>query len=306
MLFDVAVRGVLETSREAAGSVSIHAGGSAANFAVAASHVGARVRFVGRVGDDAAGRMLVAELERAGVVPSVVMASGAPTGYVLVLQDVDGRGGNRMLSEAGASRGLEPQSLDPAWFEGLAALHLTGYSFLRTGATAQAATRALQLARQRSPAAVCTMDPGPKHLIHEYGPGRFLGALERLHFDVLLPNLEEGQTLTGLHEPEQVALSLGEVAPVVVVTLGGDGCVVAADGQAEHLPAHPARVVADTTGAGDAFAAAFVCEYVRCGDTCVAASAAARVAAAVVEQVSPRLEGSRPSISVGERGAIPV
>jgi ribokinase len=42
----------------------------------------------------------------------------------------------------------------------------------------------------------------------------------------------------------------------VVVTLGGDGCVVADERGVASLPAYRVPVV-DTTGAGDCFAAAF-------------------------------------------------
>jgi sugar/nucleoside kinase (ribokinase family) len=43
----------------------------------------------------------------------------------------------------------------------------------------------------------------------------------------------------------------------IVVTLGSRGCVVYADGIAEHVPARPLEVV-DPTGAGDAFMAAYL------------------------------------------------
>ena len=125
MLLDVVVTGDLHTVREAQGAVQLYAGGSAANFAVGAARAGAEVRFVGRVGDDLAGRLLVDELARAGVLAEVRVTPGVPAGTVLVLTDVDGQGGNRMLSEAGASRTLAPADLDPAWFAGLTGLHLT-------------------------------------------------------------------------------------------------------------------------------------------------------------------------------------
>jgi sugar/nucleoside kinase (ribokinase family) len=289
MVYDVVVQGALDRTGEAAGAVSIHAGGSAANFAVGAARGGAQVRFVGRVGDDAAGRLLVTELERAGVVPCVVVAADVPTGYVLVLQNVDGCGGNRMLSEAGANSGLSPDGLDPTWFEAVEALHLTGYSFLRGGSTARSALRALELTRQRAPEALCVMDPGPAHLIEDYPPLPFLQLLERQRFDVLLPNLDEGRVLTGLHEPLRVVARLAEVAGVVVLTLGGDGCLVAAAGRVEEVPAAPVRQVLDSTGAGDSFAAAFVCEYLRSRDATTAAQRGTQAAALVVERVGPRL-----------------
>lgn len=286
MLLDVVITGDLRAAREAPGAVQLYAGGSAANFAVGAARAGAAVRFVGRVGDDLAGRLLVDELTRAGVTPAVRVTPDSPTGTVLVLTDIDGQGGNRMLSEAGASRTIAPADLDPAWFAGLAGLHLTGYSFLRAG-PAPAARRALTLARAAG-GVICSMDPAPAHLIHEYGPARFRALLADLRFDVLFPNLEEGQALTGLTDPAAVLAALRPLAPLVVLTLGPAGCLVAGDAPPPAaIPAVPGPVV-DTTGAGDAFAAGFMTAYLRARDPLRAAEAGARAAAAIVGRVGPR------------------
>src|SRR5215210_4414786 len=79
MLLDVVVTGDLRAAREARGAVQFYAGGSAANCAVGAARAGAAVRFVGRVGDDMAGRLLVDELLRAGVTAQVRVTPDLPT-----------------------------------------------------------------------------------------------------------------------------------------------------------------------------------------------------------------------------------
>jgi sugar/nucleoside kinase (ribokinase family) len=307
MLLDVVVTGDLQAAREARGAVQLYAGGSAANFAVGAARAGAAVRFVGRVGDDLAGRLLVDELARAGVMPAVQITPGVPTGTVLVLADVDGNGGNRMLSEVGASGTLTPADLDPAWFAGLAGLHLTGYSFLRPG-PAPAARHALALARSAAGGIVCSMDPAPAHLIRDFGAARFRNLLAALRFDVLFPNLEEGQVITGLTAPRAVLAALRPLAPLVALKLGPAGCLVAWDPiaadpavpdpsvpypySARHnphsaIPAVPGPVV-DTTGAGDAFAAGFMVAYLRRRDPVRAAQAAVQAAAVIVGRPGPR------------------
>jgi sugar/nucleoside kinase (ribokinase family) len=66
---------------------------------------------------------------------------------------------------------------------------------------------------------------------------------------------EEARVLVG--EPEEDALrSLG--VPEVVVTLGSQGSLVLADGRLERVTAPPASGKVDPTGAGDAFAAAYL------------------------------------------------
>ena len=75
------------------------------------------------------------------------------------------------------------------------------------------------------------------------------------HVSVLKLAEEEARALVG--EPEEDALrSLG--VPEVVVTLGSRGSLVLAEGRLERVRACPVDGVIDPTGAGDAFAAAYL------------------------------------------------
>jgi sugar/nucleoside kinase (ribokinase family) len=75
------------------------------------------------------------------------------------------------------------------------------------------------------------------------------------HVSVLKLSEEEAKALVGsLEEGPLSELGVAEV----VVTLGSRGAIVVAEGRLVHVPAEP--VDADPTGAGDAFAAAYVVE----------------------------------------------
>jgi sugar/nucleoside kinase (ribokinase family) len=75
------------------------------------------------------------------------------------------------------------------------------------------------------------------------------------HVSVLKLAEEEARVLVG--EPSQDALrSLG--VPEIVVTLGSRGSLVLADGRLERVAAAPVSGEIDPTGAGDAFAAAYL------------------------------------------------
>ncbi len=285
MLLDVTVRydpvsDEIDVGPEA---LQLFPGGSAANFAVGAARLGAEVRFVGSVGRDLPGEMLVRLLKSEGIVTSVRVIEGETTGRVLVM--VDPSGHRRMWSYPGASSRIDRSDLDPAWFEGLAAFHLTGYSLLREGPR-EAAHFALQLARRSG--AFCLLDPNPGHLIADYGPQRFRALLRELQFDAIFPNIEEGALLTGHTEPAGIVESLLEVAPIVALTLGEAGCLVAEGRRRTRGEGgRPERVV-DATGAGDAFAAAFVVEYLTRHDLQAAADAANLFAAEVVGRAGGR------------------
>jgi sugar/nucleoside kinase (ribokinase family) len=59
--------------------------------------------------------------------------------------------------------------------------------------------------------------------------------------------------MTGLADPEDMALKLLELGPeIVAITAGEEGCFIAASEKVIHSPAFDIAVV-DTTGAGDAF-----------------------------------------------------
>jgi sugar/nucleoside kinase (ribokinase family) len=75
------------------------------------------------------------------------------------------------------------------------------------------------------------------------------------HVSVLKLSEEEARALVGSLEERPLA-ELG--VPEVVVTLGSRGAIVVVEGRLVHVPAEP--VDADPTGAGDAFAAAYVVE----------------------------------------------
>ena len=267
-----------------ADAVQLHPGGSAANFAVQAARLGANVRFISQVGRDMPGEMLVRSLEREGVQASVRVVDGEATGRVLVM--VDDAGNRRMWSYPGASASISPSDFDTEWFRDLHAFHLTGYSFLREGPRA-AAHEALRLAREMG-SPLCTLDPNPGHLIADYGPARFRSLLEELQFDILFPNLDEGSLLSGEMEPGAIVTGLLELSPMVVLKLGAEGCLIGASGKQIALPATKLQVTVDATGAGDAFAAAFVVEYLANRDVQAAAVAANRFASEVVSRAGAR------------------
>jgi sugar/nucleoside kinase (ribokinase family) len=74
-----------------------------------------------------------------------------------------------------------------------------------------------------------------------------------LHVSILKLSEEEADVLTGGDRDALVDLGV----PEIVLTLGRRGSVVIVNGRAEEIPARPVDA-ADPTGAGDAFAAAYL------------------------------------------------
>ena len=68
---------VLASGAEHAARIAVRPGGTAVNAAVAAARLGARASVIGAVGDDAAGRMIRAELGLLGVRAELEVVAGA-------------------------------------------------------------------------------------------------------------------------------------------------------------------------------------------------------------------------------------
>lgn len=86
-------------------------GGKGANQAIAAARAGVPTRFVGNVGEDAAGQEYRTRLERFGVDTSRLRTVGdAPTGTAIIYNDRDGE--NMIVVAPGANHRIGPEDLD--------------------------------------------------------------------------------------------------------------------------------------------------------------------------------------------------
>jgi ribokinase len=251
-------------------------GGKGANQAVALSRLGAGVAMVGAVGHDPDGAELLAALEAAGVSTRHVSRRPMdPTGLAVVCVAPDGD--NAIVVAPGANATLTPGDLATA----ARALSGAGLLLLQLEIpleTVQAAARA-----GRDHGALVVLNAAPAMDL----PDGLLASV-----DVLVVNDGEAAALVG-GEPRDAAARLRQRGPpVVVVTRGGQGCVVADDRGVTALPADPVEVV-DTTGAGDCFAAALGFGLAGGRDARQAARFAAAAAALAVTRPGAQATPSR-------------
>jgi ribokinase len=243
-------------------SVRVGGGGQAANFCAWTASLGELARLVTKVGDDDAGRRLVAEIEAAGV--EVMAVRGAePTGAIAVLV---GRGGERTFArQRGAATSLRRQDLQPAWFDDVLLLHVPAYSLFREPLAASA-RRAMELTRARG--GLISIDLSSAADLRDYGGDRMAQELARERPELLFATESEVEALGA--PPDTLA-------KVPVVKLGPRGCLVFG----RRVPAPHVDEV-DGTGAGDAFAAAFCVAYLDGAAPLEAAGRAVLVAARAV------------------------
>jgi len=261
----------LQPDDDTPAAITIGGGGQSANFCAWAASIGDRSRLITRVGDDDAGRRAVGELEALQVQVFAVIGA-EPTGAIAILVGPDGE--RTMATQRGASLGLRLEDIRSEWIDGVDLIHVPAYSLFHEPLAA-AARAAVDMARGRG--AALAVDLSSVAGLLEYGPARMVGELKSLKPDLLFATAAEAETLGGIDG----------LAGVAVVKLGPAGCQVGG-----RRIAAPSVTVVDPTGAGDAFAAAFCCSFLRRGSPVAAAEAAVAVAAEAVSRV-----GARPPLS---------
>lgn len=215
-------------------------GGSAANVASAVAALGHAARFIGQVGDDPIGAALVADLAEAGV-DAMFVRRGGRTGTIVVL--VDRTGERTMLTDRGACTLLDQPS--PECLDGVSTLHVPMYSVVIDPLAATARTM-IGWARERS--IDVSVDVSSVAVIDELGAAGVHDLLGELRPTVVFANDDEARAL-------DVAGPIG--GAVTVVKRGAAPAAVFSQANVHEVAARPIEA-ADTTGAGDAFAAGFL------------------------------------------------
>jgi len=217
-------------------------GGKGANQAVAAARLGARVRMVGRVGNDVFGPELRDDLQSAGVdVERVTTDPDHPSGIAIIL--LDDRRQNHIVAIYGANMEYDADQLKTVE----SALGGADSLLLQMEVPLKVSLEAASTAHRRGVAVI--WDPAPAADL----PPEAYGLI-----DILAPNQTEAAFLTGI-EVRDVASAraaaealLSRGVGVAMVKLGEQGAYYASDRESGHVPAFVVDVV-DTVAAGDAF-----------------------------------------------------
>ncbi len=239
---------------DAFGAVELMPGGSAANVAVWARRLGADVRLVGKVGDDLLGGMMLHHLKAEGLDGSVRTVEGGSTTRIGVV--VSPTGEHAFVTDHTSLLAFQSGDLPHSLLDGIDGIFFNGYGIFASR-SADFITGLLADAHRRGiPAA---FDPSSFELIRAYGPPRLLDEVGTL--DLIIANEDEARVLC---EDQPIEMLL-QHANLVVIKQGPKGATAVSRDDRLHSPAGFATPV-DSTGAGDAFDAAFLVEYLRSTD----------------------------------------
>ncbi|MCR5695053.1 MAG: carbohydrate kinase [Clostridia bacterium] len=228
-----------------------HPGGAPANFLAAAAKLGARTSFIGKVGNDAFGRLLLKTLASKGIDTSnVIVTEDAFTTLAFVTLDEKGDREFSFARKPGADSMLRPDEISVELIKNAAVLHMG--SLLMTTESGKASTLfASDVARENC--VIVSYDPNYRPpLWKSPDDAKEMMLLAAGKADMMKISEEEAEFMFGFKR-EDAAEKILEALPqlkLVMVTLGPDGAVIRS-GKNEVRVSAPKVTPVDTTGAGD-------------------------------------------------------
>ncbi len=251
---------------------SVNCGGKGANQAVAVAKLGGEVSFLGAVGNDANGKMLLDNLSNEKVEFKGVVTENTPTGIASITVI---NGDNFIVLDEGANAYLTPDVVR----EKEEVISESEYVILQLEIPMETVIETARLAKKCNKTVV--LNPAP----YKEMPEKLFSLV-----DIFIPNEHEAKLMTGaeLTDEPSYKQTIEEIRSKginsVIITLGDKGCVYNVGDEIFTQPAIKVKVV-DTTSAGDSFIGALITRLSRGESIHNAVSYAARVASITVTRM---------------------
>lgn len=234
-------------------------GGAPGNVACAVARLGGRSQFVGAVGNDAFGERLRDHLRDFGAgLEGLRVLDGRRTSLALVASG--GSGVPDFVFYRDTDAALCPDDIDEAAIAGASFVYLSSMA-LQSEPGRSAIFAAIEMARQ----AGTSLSFDPNIRLRSWATvdaaREVLDPVTKM-VDVLKVNRHDAELLTRETDPWKALPLLGRQEALAVITLGEDGCIWRRGEDTGSVPSIPVEVI-ETTGAGDAFAAALLFQLTR-------------------------------------------
>ena len=234
-------------------TVAANPGGAPANYLAALSKFGKSTALIGKVGNDAFGKLLLNTLETVGIsTRGMIVDDESFTTLAFVTLDDKGDREFSFARKPGADTRISAEEVDKLMLNETKVLHFGTLSL--TDEPARSATyEAVRYAKERGK--LISFDPNlrrPLWKSMEEAKKQMLWGLEQA--DVIKISDEEVDFLFALDPvagAEHILSAYG--AKLVFVTCGADGCYCANHSSRIKVPGLSGLKVVDTTGAGDIF-----------------------------------------------------
>jgi sugar/nucleoside kinase (ribokinase family) len=232
--------------------LELHLGGCASNAAVDLVKIGISTSIIGKVGNDGFGSFAVNEMKNNGVdVKGIKVGNNNKTSASVVL--VHSNGERSFLHHLGANAEFSTEDIDFSIIQDSKILFIAG-ALLMPRFDGEPAAEILKKAQTKGITTV--MDTAWD------STGKWMKLIKPClpNLDYFIPSFEEAEMISGKNQPEEIAdVFLAEGVKTAVIKLGSKGCFIKNKAGEKYLiDAFKGIQVADTTGAGDSFAAGFI------------------------------------------------
>jgi sugar/nucleoside kinase (ribokinase family) len=233
--------------------------------------------FIGAVGKDDIGLQYMQAIEKIGIKNHFIEKNG-PTGSSIILVTPDSE--RTMLTCLGASRKITDTDLDFSLVSQAEILHLTGYEWDTENQKKIAKKLVAEANKNSVPVSFDLADP---FVVKRY-KNDFLSWIPQ-HVSILFGNREEYSLLmdSGVSD-ENMIVTLKYMADVLIMKVGKEGAYCYSQNKFFHCKGFPANAI-DTTGAGDAFAGAFMYALLKKQSLPKCLKAANRLASLIVTSI---------------------
>jgi ribokinase len=226
-------------------------GGSAANSIFGLSLLGIRTGFIGTLGDDPEGRLIISEMSKIGIDTSFIECSkDAITSQVLVFVDRYGERAMYTLPGAGKELTIGNSEIDY--------INDSGFVIISAIPGDQAFNKFVDLVSKLNKNVKLVFLPGG--LYSKRGLDELKPIFQRTYLLVMNRRELEYMTNTGSDYRAGIEKLLGYDVKNIVITAGSQGCMVQAGNEYYQVPIKKLQKeqVVDSTGAGDAFTAGMI------------------------------------------------
>jgi sugar/nucleoside kinase (ribokinase family) len=257
-------------------------GGSVCNSVVAASSLGARAFFSGKVADDADGELYISDLNQAGVDFHSADQDPGTTGKCLVMVTEDAE--RTMNTFLGASDTLSAKEIDKDALKNSEWFYVEGY-LVTDEARTRVTKEAVQFAKEHGvKIAISLSDP---FVVDVFGDA--LRDVMGSEVDLVFCNKDEALAFTSSEGLDSAIEKLKLITKSFAITDGAKGAITY-DGDSVSKSDGVSAKAIDTNGAGDMFAGAFLYAITSGKSYDWAAKLANDCASRVVAKFGPRLE----------------
>lgn len=229
--------------------------GGTANVAIEISKFNEKINFIDKVGSDVFGDHFKDNLNTNGINGLIFSDDKMPTGLCTSLVYEDGE--RCMIADRGANDHLTKEEIDIHLQDILNSkiVYFSGYSLL-SPKTSRSVLHAMKSCHQNN----CEIwfNPGSPNLIDK----SFTEIIKK-YVNVLILNRDEAIKLSNREKTDGIFDELNEIAEIIVITMGKEGCCVSSGDKHIEIPCENLGNVSDTTGAGDAFSAGFIVGRLR-------------------------------------------